>query len=291
MAALVTPALPLLALPDPIAVHWSGSGAPDGATPRLVAALAPAAIWATGWWLLARNGFHRSAVRTGFTVGGILAAAQATVVFSNLHAPSWREASRLSPLLVAGPVLAGLALGWLASRLTADRAKRDPVPQLRPQAAESAEPMVWVGTAVNRAAWAIPTLILLPATVTLLGQGGDGAPVGRLVLGAVPLLAIDLLFSAVRVVVGPRAVVAGLGPWGLPRRRIDIGQIRSATTEQVQPLDRGGWGWRTGPSGTSVIIRTGEALVLHLRDGGRFAVTVDRASDAAAIVNGYLAGP
>lgn len=245
MAALVTPALPLLALPDPIAVHWSGSGAPDGATPRLVAALAPAAIWATGWWLLARNGFHRSAVRTGFTVGGILAAAQATVVFSNLHAPSWREASRLSPLLVAGPVLAGLALGWLASRLTADPAKRDPVPQLRPQAAESAEPMVWVGTAVNRAAWAIPTLILLPATVTLLG----------------------------------------------PRRRIDIGQIRSATTEQVQPLDRGGWGWRTGPSGTSVIIRTGEALVLHLRDGGRFAVTVDRASDAAAIVNGYLAGP
>ncbi len=53
----------------------------------------------------------------------------------------------------------------------------------------------------------------------------------------------------------------------------------------IEPLAYGGWGWRVVPGGTAVVVRGGEALVVELRSGRRFAVTVDGAAEAAALLN------
>jgi hypothetical protein len=142
---------------------------------------------------------------------------------------------------------------------------------------------------VNRAAGVIPIVLLPPVLVPAVGGEGSSSGLVPLLLPLPVVVVGGCLFAVVRVVVGPNAVVAGLGPWAWPRRRILMSDIRSARAEVIEPTDVGGWGYRLGRNGAAIVVRRGEALVLELDDGPRFTVTVDDAAEAAAIVNAYVA--
>lgn len=53
----------------------------------------------------------------------------------------------------------------------------------------------------------------------------------------------------------------------------------------IRPLEYGGWGYRVRPRSTAVVLRGGQALALRPAGGREFAVTVDDADTAAALLN------
>ena len=65
--------------------------------------------------------------------------------------------------------------------------------------------------------------------------------------------------------------------------------IESVKMVQVEPLaEFGGWGWRWTPEGgLGVVARAGEGILVVLRDGRRFTVTVDDAETGAALLAAY----
>lgn len=98
-----------------------------------------------------------------------------------------------------------------------------------------------------------------------------------------------IVFTKARATVHSNGVRVSLGPFGWPRKEIEVGRIVRANVEHIEPMSWGGWGWRIKPPATTVILRKGEALMLDLVDGKKFGVTVDEAATAAGLVNGLVA--
>ena len=85
------------------------------------------------------------------------------------------------------------------------------------------------------------------------------------------------VLSSLRVEVTDEAVAVRFGPTGWPQRRIPIDQIEAAEAIMVDPLKWGGWGYRWMPwaKASAAVIRKGPGIELQLKDGRRFAVTVN----------------
>jgi hypothetical protein len=90
---------------------------------------------------------------------------------------------------------------------------------------------------------------------------------------ALPLLALAL-FGETRITVDRRGLRLVAGFLGVPLKRIPLAQIVSASAEHIEPRRWGGWGYRVLPGRSALVLRAGPGLVLHLRDGRRFAATV-----------------
>jgi hypothetical protein len=139
------------------------------------------------------------------------------------------------------------------------------------------------------------TLVLVAIGVgTVIALKGSGAPtwVGWFV--AVVGLVVGVLgwlMSSLEVRVGDTTFVVAFGPFGWPRRRIELTDIRSAEVIAVDPMHWGGWGyrWIPGLKASAAVIRKGPGVVLTLAEGRRFAVTVDDAPAGAAATMAALA--
>ena len=85
------------------------------------------------------------------------------------------------------------------------------------------------------------------------------------------------VLSSLRVEVTDEAVAVRFGPTGWPQRRIPMDQIEAAEAIMVDPLKWGGWGYRWMPwaKASAAVIRKGPGIELQLKDGRRFAVTVN----------------
>jgi hypothetical protein len=285
LAALVVPAVVLSSrLPDPIAIHWSLDGRPNGFGPWWLVTVLLSVLWCAGWAALQTNRGNRWSATSVYAIGGALLSAHTLGLLSNLDRGSGRDAAVLpgSPgmllIIVAGMVVLG-ALGWVLAGPDSPvpDSAAPPLPTVRLGAAEQA---VWTGRAHN----AVLPGIAMAAAVLLFVLSGR-AP---LILCAVVIL-IVLIFSAVRVVAGPRGVQVRLGVFGWPRQTVPLSEIADARSISLAPLEFGGWGWRVRPGRRAVIIRGGPAIDLRLRDGKRFLITVDDAERAAGLVNDYLA--
>lgn len=305
LVVLVLPALVLVAiglpilllgdrLPTTIATHWS-TGGPDGSSDGTIAAIVTVGLWLLAWVALLIAGRHPQRLFYApwlLGLGGLLAGISGATIAANLDVADWRQADHLSPLGVLGPlVLAGL-LVVLGERLERGRPvdrrpHADGPVDARPTVGLSPdERAVWTGRAV-----ATPWLIALTGGIALvlvvLGLVGPG-PKLPLLAAAVVLLAVAVAVGSTRVTVSERGVSARLGlPW--PRRRIALDTIGDARAIDVEPLQWGGWGWRMRPGATALVVRRGEGLLLDLRDGRRFVVTVDDAATAAGLVCDLLA--
>ncbi|MBI1378843.1 MAG: hypothetical protein GC157_15395 [Frankiales bacterium] len=82
------------------------------------------------------------------------------------------------------------------------------------------------------------------------------------------------------------------GPVGVPRRTIALADVADASAVVVEPLEWGGWGYRWIPwaRASAAVIRRGPGIVLRLKDGRRFAVTVEDAVDGAKLTSAALLG-
>ncbi|MGW4801899.1 hypothetical protein ACWEPC_56740, partial [Nonomuraea sp. NPDC004297] len=161
-------------------------------------------------------------------------------------------------------------------------------PQLRLNPGQRA---VWVSRVVNP--WltvaVFGALVVTVVTVALASTGAAGDPVRVILPLAVILLLAGLVSMAVSVRVRDDLITIGFGPLGWPARQIPLSKVESAWSEQRQPGEVGGWGFRGLPGNATIMLRGGECLVLGYRSGGRLAISVDDAERGASLINALIA--
>ncbi|MDR4532132.1 hypothetical protein [Glutamicibacter sp. PS] len=74
--------------------------------------------------------------------------------------------------------------------------------------------------------------------------------------------------------------------FGFPLRRIENRNVLAATSELIEPMQWGGWGWRFFPGGSAVVMRRTQGLVVETLNGKRFAVTMPDSEQAARLLHG-----
>jgi hypothetical protein len=143
--------------------------------------------------------------------------------------------------------------------------------------------VLWRGRCRSR--WALPIAIAAAVGAVLM-----------VVLGVAPLalifvaLALAMLpFIGITVTVEPQGLrVRYLG--GV-KQLIPLERIESVDATNIVPARWGGWGYRGSLrvlKVAAVVLRKGDGLVLNLRGGKRFAVTVDHAVDGANALDSLL---
>jgi hypothetical protein len=315
-------------LPSRVATHWPGSGPADGfsstttfrTTMLVIAVLAGlAAIAATLPARRAETALTQAAPPPGPAsttdtagsaradaiggAGAVAAAATRAAVARWLPAAAGATAGGCAGIWVATATatladpadprlgwrflyfVAGLAWGLVVAA-TAGRSPRVPLP-----AWSAVDPMDLAPT--ERAAFSttlhsplilgatlatVPLIVVLAATVQ---------PVlwPALLVPAVVVLA----FGRVRVTADRRGLRLVAGVVGIPMKHIPLADIVGAEAADINPLEWGGWGYRVKPTSSALVLRSGPGLVLHLRNGRRFAVTLDDPRTPAALLTALRA--
>ncbi|MFC0447076.1 hypothetical protein [Rhodococcus jostii] len=290
-----TSAVPLLALviarlawsgelPPVVASHWSGTepdGFSDTDTYFWIAFTVCAAATVIGGVVAARVRTDAAlwlpaAVLAGWTV----ATAWIVSVAATIDAGS-PEAATLGwwiviPLLGIVWAIATFALLHRTPR----SAPHGPAPTL-PVPLTSGERAAWTGYARGRWAGVLALAMALATVVSAL--------VGALWL-AVLFLVLAILggaFASVTVQIDRTGLT--LSSWNVRWRRIPLDSVDEARVTEIHPMEWGGWGYRSTPRGTAVVIRGGDGIVATRRDGRPFAVTVDGAAQGAALLNSLVA--
>lgn len=298
-------------LPDPVAMHWSGSG-PDGFGPRwtvtLPALLGMAMVLiATATVLIV----HRAPATTGGeqTVGAARRPWSATARFlgaMNLGLAAFMasltvvaagvqrglsdaaDAPEIAPwmFLSFALLIIGAILGWVLQ-------PRTPLPSPRPVSAEgipivASERVAWFGeVSMARGGKIVLGTLLALLAVTAAVTFALDPRAGGIVWATLLLL---LLVVACTVIFRVRVNAEGLrvrSLIGWPNTLIPLADIERVQIADIDPFaEFGGWGWRIGLDGRrGVVMRKGEAL--QVTHGGRvFVVTVDGAAEAAAVLEG-----
>ncbi|MFG2119615.1 DUF1648 domain-containing protein [Streptomyces sp. NPDC048710] len=290
-------------LPDRLATHWgSGRNTPDGSMPLWAASLFPALIWlvvAAIVFVAQRRGKDTARRTTRawtaaalLSAGILLSGAQASVVRANLDHSDWHQARLPTAWITATLTVAAVAggvFGWLmnARAEAPSPAAQDPSgPVLE---IPRGQRLVWLSRITN------PWLHLVAAVAGLVAVAALAALVGGLA-AAGPLWAVFLPFaltslavaccSTVQARASERGLEVAFGPLGWPARRWPAADIESARAEDRTPAQAGGWGYRLSGLGTTVMLRSGECLVIRTRGKGtEFAVSIDDAERGAALLN------
>jgi hypothetical protein len=156
----------------------------------------------------------------------------------------------------------------------------------------------WTGTCASKGFVLLSvgiTLVLVAIGVgTVVALKGSGAPtwVGWFVAAAgIAVGVLGWLMSSLEVRVSDTTFVVAFGPFGLPRREIDLHEVRSADVVAIDPMQWGGWGyrWMPGAKASAAVLRKGPGIVLTFADGRRFAVSVDDATAGAAATTAAVA--
>ncbi|MFI1761604.1 DUF1648 domain-containing protein [Streptomyces sp. NPDC020800] len=310
--AVVIAGLPWAAsgrLPGRLATHWSGTGGgtPDGSMPLWAASAVPALIWLvlalvlplTTTVLRRRAGTRGRAATRPVSAGALLSGgvllvgAQAAVIRANLDRTDWHEA-RLPTVWIVALLAAALAAGAGAWLLTTRG--QDPSPAAVPTPPleiPDGQHLAWFSRTTNPWLHGAALLTGLAAAASGAAFAAGLAATGPFfsAFAGTGLASLSLaLCASVRVRVSERGLEVAFGPLGWPRRRWAAGDIESARVEHRTPAQAGGWGYRLGGLGTTVMVRGGECLVVRL-PGRRteFAVSVDDAERGAALLNALRA--
>ncbi|GIE99700.1 DUF1648 domain-containing protein [Paractinoplanes rishiriensis] len=265
-------------LPERMGTHWNGFGAPDryssatwfGVTLLVIAVAAGVA----GVFVAGRSRLLTGVAGavTGGTAGIWLSTAEAALSDGRL---GWRFV-----YFVAG-------LGWGALVAAVAGPSASPV---RP-APQGVDPLDLAPT--ERAAFSTTLRAPLIMAVTLVAAlpiavfAALAQPVLWPVLAVV--LAAGLMFGRIRVTADTRGLRVVAGLIGVPVKRIPLSDITGVEVADINPLEWGGWGYRVIPGRTALVLRAGPGLVLHLRGGRRFAVTMDDPRTPAALLTALQA--
>lgn len=287
-------------LPDPLASHWGADGRADAHLSVAKTVVSLELLWLFFCGIAVQiswRGQERRRVRAGagLILGmgiGLVAGLLTVILHANLDAASWRDASKVGwrevGLLLLFAAATSLA-GWLVLNRGPDEAPsgfvESPAVPLR-----KGEDPVWNQAVRNRG------LLVLGLVMTAGGLLGILLvlliPDEPLYAPAMPLAIVALCglmvlaFSSARVTVDQQGLAVALGPLGWPVKRIALDRITKAGVQTRHPGEVGGWGYRTGLRQTTVMLRSGECLVVeHGPKQKQFAVSVDDAGQGAALLN------
>ncbi|WP_143338131.1 DUF1648 domain-containing protein [Demequina sp. NBRC 110054] len=277
-----------------VVTHWGPSG-PDGYGPAwtwpvltlLVGLGLPALLMASALPSLRRG--ERSPMLRLLPALAVGLSALIAIVSTGSVVIQRDDASAQSvvPVMIlafAGAILGGV-LAWFAQP-----AQDAIVPASRPVApleASSGTRLVWLGRAeMGRG----PMLALVAACALLVGLAvwmwvlGDLA--AAIIVTAVAVLVTVL--TSIMTVFHVRADARGLSvrsTVGFLRFTVPASDIASATVSDVSGLTQfGGWGVRSIPGATGIILRNGPALEVTRRSGRRLVVTLDDAETVAGVL-------
>ena len=153
----------------------------------------------------------------------------------------------------------------------------------------------WTKVVTSPVMATIGGLIVLGGAIGIVAQLRDEGLTGAAAASAmavaivVLILTATLLFVQVRVSVDQRGLRVVSRLLGIRLKQVPLDQVESAFAETVSPFHSGGWGYRLTGGRSAVVMRGGPALVVNLRRGNQFAVTVDDAQAAAALLTGLSA--
>ncbi|WP_147303983.1 hypothetical protein [Subtercola boreus] len=71
-------------------------------------------------------------------------------------------------------------------------------------------------------------------------------------------------------------------------RTISLAKMADVHSVEIRPAEWGGWGYRVTPSRSAIILRRGEGIVVDLKSGRSFAVSVDGSDSLASVLRGLL---
>lgn len=271
-------------LPSEVAIHWNGSGVADGSAPRWAILAVAAGVALLGLLLSLQFRIASEPSMEAFAIVGMLGALGFAItlisVISNWGVEDWTEASSLSVWFIVGVFvfpLIGLFVGIVIGRaLYPIKDLGKPADGDRPSTKLSVgERVSWVGRA--RVKWMAMVFV---AVAVLFLFVFPGLPVWVFLAVA----GLGVIFSNVEANVTNDGLRVRLG--GIPVRKIPIDDISSARSMELEPLEWGGWGYRVTPGRTAIVLRRGEALEVTMKNGRRFAMTVDDALAGAALING-----
>lgn len=283
--ALVPYAIGWSDLPDPVATHWGLGGHPDGATSKTWLWVLPLALVALGLLisLLMRRDGKPSAESFALVglLGGMAVWTSTSVVLLNQGVSSWEQAASFDLWQIVGLVVIAGVTGWVGYLLgrgwfppEAGGVDVDP-PTL--EIGDDERP-TWTGTV---SAW-WPLYVLVPIGIVFLFLPGW-------LKWLAPLyFVLALVFCRVSVVVDEVGLKVRLGGV-VTVRKIRLDEVSGARPLDLEPTEWGGWGYRMIPGGSAVVLRRGDGIEVSLRNGRRFAVTVDDAATGAALLNGLTA--
>lgn len=92
----------------------------------------------------------------------------------------------------------------------------------------------------------------------------------------------------IRVTITDQQVQVASAIFGFPLRTIQLVDILSVASTEIDPMTWGGWGWRFFPGGSAVVLRRFEGLAFELKNSTRFAVTVPHSERGAEKLNALL---
>lgn len=295
LLALVLTAVPLAAvavalawadLPDPVPTHWNASGSVDGTT-GMVPFIVINLVVAGGAALVAAGFARTERPRYGVAASAFVAYLVGSIaVLTAVRASGAATAQEVKlpwtgVMVVVAAGLLGSALCWLLwPKPGPVRAAEGPADHLPRLELGDNERVVYVAEVRSRgfALLAVGSALIglvVAVTADLLIAGA---------LLAVTVAGALLQRATVRIDAGGLRVDFGPGV----RVRVPLADIRQATSQELRPMEWGGWGHRVLPKRRAVILRSGPGLVLHLADDSRFAVTMDDPDQAAAVLNGLL---
>ncbi|MDF5758521.1 DUF1648 domain-containing protein [Spongiactinospora sp. TRM90649] len=297
---VVVPLLLRDRLPDPLAMHWGPSGAPDQSASFTTVLIVPLVLWHVLWGVLAglavfntrlaRRRATRIMLGAGLAASGaFVVGMQALTLLANLDRDDWRQAAHIGPAVLLAIVVAAVA-GWLGATAARpgpdenparDAAGPAPTVRLRP-----GERGVWVSSATNQGtmllAFAFGALTVPVAVLALIGLPGYVWAIAGL-FALIGLAGAAL--SSVRAQVTEAGLAVAFGPWRRPVRRYPLATIESARAETRQPHTVGGWGYRGLPGAATIMVRGGDCLVVTFVSGRELGISVDDAARGAGLLN------
>ncbi|WP_234442186.1 DUF1648 domain-containing protein [Streptomyces sp. NRRL S-1448] len=225
-------------------------------------------------WLIA--GGYATAAGVGYPGCLTLLANEGVADASAVRLPLWHLPVLLVVALAAGVL--GRLLAGAPPRLPHPESGGEPRLDLPPGTAAG-----WSRT-VSSPLMAVLGGVLFCAGLVL------GVLVGWPALSLILAGVLVLPFASVRVTVDRRGLTVAptLLPSRLRIRRVPLDRIAQATGRPIAALrEYGGWGYRIRSGGSGLILRSGDGIVVTLTGGRTFAVTVDDAATAAALLNTY----
>src|SRR5690554_5305942 len=288
-------------LPDPIAVHWSGSG-PDGFGPAwpivllplgLVVAFSVFAVMIS--WKPTMNGLltgsQKLVLVTSIWLSTLLSIGIGGSDFIQRGLEDATQADDVGWFLLAG-ALGGMLLAapaWFLLPAT------DPSPHTaidpEPLELHETERVSWTRTVLVAPAALVIAVVALCGAIAAVIITATAAPEGVwFAVASLAFVTLLLLGSGSWRVSADRRGLVVRSSLGWPRVTIPLSEIRAVQVADVNPTaDFGGWGWRWDVAGRSgIIMRRGSAIQVTRASGKKFVVTVDDAATGAAVLAALL---
>lgn len=284
-------------LPARVAVHWGASGAPDrfvsldsalvenGVVVGLLTLLLSAIAWVPAAPVSATAG-----LATG--LGFAMASGMYGSLYEQRGLTDVTQADAFGWTVVAG-LVAGVLLGAGVARVLHSMAASAysstglPADAVRLEVPDGTR-LAWSGRMrLSRTTLGVLGLALIPLLGMAVFLFAAGSQEGWILLGVALFPGLVMWALSGDVFVDRDLVRVQRGP--LKTMSLALEEISSADVVTVKPLrEYGGWGWRIGRDAHGFITRSGEALRLHRVGDVAYVLTVDRAEDAAAVVNTLL---